>query len=49
MVDKDPTKPNHLYLMYMNKGGICGAIVIDEGNGHGETGSNFERGWLHFM
>ena len=29
-------------------GGACGVMVIIVGNGHGDTGSNPGRDWLHF-
>ena len=29
-------------------GGACGVMVIVVGNGHGDSGSNPGREWLHF-
>ena len=28
-------------------GGACDVMVVIEGNGHGDKGSNSRRGWLH--
>ena len=34
----------HLYIYYNSEGGR-GVMVIDVGNGHGDTSSNPERDW----
>ena len=42
------TRHTYLILLSVKPGGACGVMVIVVGNGHGDTGSNPGRDWLHF-